>query len=216
MRLLKPEMDEIKERNKDNMQAAQMENLALYKKAGVNPFGGCLPMLLQMPILVAVFQFVPSAFEFRQQSFLWATDLSHFDSILNFGKYPIIETIYGSHVSLFTLLMTISTLIYTRLNNQITGGMNEQMKWISYLMPIMFLGFFNKYPAALSYYYFLSNCVTFTQQWAIKFFVDEDKLRAQINESKNKTGDEKKSAFQKKMEEMAKSRGLNINPPNKK
>ncbi len=216
MRLLKPELDEIKEKHKDNMQASQMENLALYKKAGVNPFGGCLPMLLQMPILVAVFQFVPSAFEFRQQSFLWATDLSHFDSILNFGKYPIIDTIYGSHISLFTLLMTISTLIYTRLNNQITGGMNEQMKWISYLMPIMFLGFFNKYPAALSYYYFLSNCVTFTQQWAIKFFVDENKLRAQINESKNKTGDEKKSAFQKKMEEMAKSRGLNINPPNKK
>ncbi len=213
MKLLKPEIDAIKEKNKDNMQAVQMENLALYKKAGVNPLGGCLPMLLQMPILVAVFQFVPSAFEFRQQAFLWATDLSIYDSIWNFGKIPIIDTIYGSHVSLFTLLMTVSTLIYTKMNNDITG-VNEQMKWISYLMPIVFLGFFNKYPAALSYYYFLSNCVTFTQQWAIKKFVDEGKLMAQIKDAQSKKGEVKKSAFQKRLEEMAKSRG--IEPPKKK
>jgi len=215
MRLLKPEMDEIKERNKDNMQAVQMENLALYKKAGVNPLGGCLPMLLQMPILVAVFQFVPSAFEFRQQAFLWADDLSIYDSIWNFGKLPIIDSIYGDHVSLFTLLMTISTLIYTRMNNQLTG-VNEQMKYISYLMPILFLGFFNKYAAALTYYYFLSNVVTFTQQWAIKKFVDEDKLKAQIHEARNKKGEVKKSAFQKRLEEMAKSRGVDMNQVNKK
>lgn len=204
MRILKPEIDAIKAKYPDNMQAAQMENLKLYKQAGVNPLGGCLPLLLQMPILIAVFQFVPSAFEFRQQSFLWATDLSHFDSILDFPKYPIIDRIYGSHVSLFTLLMTISTLIYTRMNNEVTG-VNEQMKWISYLMPIMFLGFFNSYAAALSYYYFLSNCVTFTQQWAIRKFVDENKLIAQINEAKSKTGPEKKSAFQKRLEEMSKA-----------
>ncbi len=215
MKLLKPEMDEIKEKNKDNMQAVQMENLKLYKKAGVNPLGGCLPMLLQMPILVAVFQFVPSAFEFRQQSFLWADDLSIYDSIWNFGKLPIIDSIYGDHVSLFTLLMTISTLIYTRMNNQLTG-VNEQMKYISYLMPILFLGFFNKYAAALTYYYFLSNVVTFTQQWAIKKFVDEDKLKAQIHESRNKTGEVKQSAFQKRIEEMAKARGVDMNKVKKK
>lgn len=209
MRLLKPEMDEIKEKHKDDMQAIQVENLKLYKKAGVNPLGGCLPMLLQMPILIAVFQFVPSAFEFRQQAFLWADDLSIYDSIWNFGKIPVIDYIYGDHVSLFTLLMTISTLIYTRMNNQITGGMNEQMKYISYLMPILFLGFFNKYAAALTYYYFLSNVVTFTQQWFIKKFVDEDKLKAQIHESKNKKTDDKKSAFQKRLEEMAKAKGVN-------
>lgn len=214
MRILKPEIDAIKEKFKDNMQGAQMENLKLYKQAGVNPLGGCLPLLLQMPILVAVFQFVPSAFEFRQQSFLWATDLSHFDSILDFPKYPIIDRIYGSHISLFTLLMTISTLIYTRMNNQVTG-VNDQMKWISYLMPIMFLGFFNSYAAALSYYYFLSNCVTFTQQWAIKKFVDEDKLIAQINEAKTKKGDDKKSAFQKRLEEMSKAKGINTGSNNK-
>jgi YidC/Oxa1 family membrane protein insertase len=215
MKLLKPEMDEIKERNKDNMQAAQMENLALYKKAGVNPLGGCLPMLLQMPILVAVFQFVPSAFEFRQQTFLWADDLSIYDSIWNFGKLPVINTIYGDHVSLFTLLMTISTLIYTRMNNQLTG-VNEQMKYISYLMPILFLGFFNKYAAALTYYYFLSNVVTFTQQWAIKKFVDEDKLKTQIHEARNKKGESKQSAFQKRLEEMARARGVDVNKGKKK
>lgn len=211
MRLLKPEMDEIKEKYKDDMQTIQMENLKLYKKAGVNPLGGCLPMLLQMPILIAVFQFVPSAFEFRQQAFLWADDLSIYDSIWNFGKIPVIDYIYGDHVSLFTLLMTVSTLIYTRMNNQLTGGMNEQMKYISYLMPIMFLGFFNKYAAALTYYYFLSNVVTFTQQWAIRKFVDEDKLKAQIHESKNKKTDDKKSAFQKRLEELAKAKSAEQN-----
>ena len=216
MRLLKPEMDEIKEKHKDDMQTIQMENLKLYKKAGVNPLGGCLPMLLQMPILVAVFQFVPSAFEFRQQSFLWASDLSIYDSIWDFGKLPIIDTIYGDHVSLFTLLMTISTLIYTRMNNQVTG-VNDQMKYISYLMPILFLGFFNKYAAALTYYYFLSNVITFTQQWAIKFFVDENKLKAQIHESKNrKDSDIKKSGFQARLEEMAKARGLDSNKKSNK
>ena len=211
MRLLKPEMDEIKEKYKDDMQTIQVENLKLYKQAGVNPLGGCLPMLLQMPILIAVFQFVPSAFEFRQQAFLWADDLSIYDSVWNFGKLPVIDYIYGDHVSLFTLLMTISTLIYTRMNNQITGGMNEQMKYISYLMPILFLGFFNKYAAALTYYYFLSNIVTFSQQWAIKKFVDEDKLKAQIHDSKSKKVEDKKSAFQKRLEEIAKAKDASKN-----
>ena len=215
MRLLKPEMDEIKEKYKDDMQTLQMENLKLYKKAGVNPLGGCLPMLLQMPILVAVFQFVPSAFEFRQQAFLWADDLSIYDSIWTFGKLPIIDTIYGDHVSLFTLLMTISTLIYTKMNNELTAGMNEQMKYISYIMPILFLGFFNKYAAALTYYYFLSNVITFTQQWAIRKFVNEDKLKSQIHEAKNRKEDDKKSAFQKRLEEMAKTRN-DMNNSNKK
>ncbi len=206
MRLLKPEMDLIKEKYKDDTQTQQVENLKLYQKAGVNPLGGCLPMLLQMPILVAVFQFVPSAFEFRQQAFLWADDLSIYDSIWTFGKLPIINSIYGDHVSLFTLLMTISTLIYTKMNNELTAGMNEQMKYISYIMPILFLGFFNKYAAALTYYYFLSNVITFTQQWAIRKFVDEDKLRVQITEARNKKGDDKKSAFQKRLEELSKTR----------
>lgn len=210
MKLLKPEMDAIKEKYKDDAQKVQLENLALYRKAGVNPLGGCLPMLLQMPILVAVFQFVPSAFEFRQQAFLWADDLSIYDSIWTFGKLPIINTIYGDHVSLFTLLMTISTLIYTKMNNEMSAGMNEQMKYVSYIMPILFLGFFNKYAAALTYYYFLSNVVTFTQQFVIRKFVDENKLKQQIHDAKNRKGDDK-PAFQKRLEEMAKARGVDMN-----
>mgnify|MGYP000353476947 CR=1 FL=1 len=150
-------------------------------------------------------------FSLRQKSFLWADDLSIYDSVWNFGKLPVIDYIYGDHVSLFTLLMTISTLIYTRMNNQITGGMNEQMKYISYLMPILFLGFFNKYAAALTYYYFLSNIVTFSQQWAIKKFVDEDKLKAQIHDSKSKKVEDKKSAFQKRLEEIAKAKDASKN-----
>lgn len=204
MRVLKPEIDELKEKFKDNMQQFQLEQMALYKKAGVNMFGGCLPMLLQMPILIAVFQFVPSAFEFRQQAFLWADDLSIYDSIWNFGKIPVIESIYGDHVSLFTLLMTISTLIYTKMNNELTSGMNDQMKYISYIMPIMFLGFFNRYASALTYYYFLSNMVTFTQQFVIRRLVDEDKLKAQIAESRSRSTNDK-SAFQTRLEEMAKA-----------
>lgn len=216
MRLLKPELDEIKAKYENDAQKIQMENLAMYRKAGVNPLGGCLPMLLQMPILIAVFQFVPSAFEFRQQAFLWADDLSIYDSIWNFGKIPVINSIYGDHVSLFTLLMTISTLIYTKMNNELTTGMNEQMKYISYIMPILFLGFFNKYAAALTYYYFLSNVITFSQQWAIRKFVDEDKLKAQIHEAKNRKDSDKKSAFQKRLEEMAKQRGVDVNGAGKK
>lgn len=201
MRLLKPEMDEIKEKHGDDMQKVQMENMKLFKQAGVSPMGGCVPILLQMPFLIAMFAFFPSAFELRQQEFLWATDLSSYDSIWTFGKIPIIETIYGDHVSLFTLLMTLSTLIYTHLNNQMTG-VTGQMKWIGYMMPIVFLGVFNNYAAGLSYYYFVSNMITFAQQWGIRQFIDEKKLHEQIQENKKKPV--QKSKFQQRLEEMAK------------
>lgn len=204
MRLLKPELDEIREKFKDEMAKIQTETMKLYKKAGVSPVGGCLPMLLQFPILIAMFAFFPSSFELRQQPFLWAVDLSRYDSILELGfEIPF----YGSHVSLFTLLMTISTIIYTRMNNQLTGA-NSQMKVIAYVMPVMFLGFFNNYPAALSYYYFLANVITFMQQAIIKRFVDEDKLRKQIAENKSKKVTIKKSSFQKRLEDYAKKKGV--------
>lgn len=206
MRLLKPELDEIKEKNKGDMAKTQMDTMNLYKKAGVSPMGGCLPMLLQFPILIAMFSFFPSSFELRQQSFLWASDLSQYDSIFNFpGGFSI--PFYGNHVSLFTLLMTASTIIYTRLNNQLTAA-GAQMKIISYVMPIMFLGFFNNYPAALSYYYFLANMITFGQQAIFKRFVDEDKLHKQIAENKKKKVNLKKSSFQKRMEDYAKKKGI--------
>jgi len=206
MKVLKPEIDAIKEKNKGDMQKTQVETMAFYKKVGVSPMGGCLPMLLQMPILMSIFFFFPSSIELRQESFLWAQDLSRFDSIFELGfSIPF----YGSHVSLFTLLMTLSTFLYTYMNNQVSG-VTGQMKYMGYIMPVFFLGFFNNYAAGLTYYYFLSNMITFTQQWAIRqFFVDEDKIKAQIAANRNKKGPAKKpSSFQQKLEAMAKKRGI--------
>lgn len=201
MRVIKPEMDEIKEKYGKDPQKLQAENMKLFRKAGVSPLGGCVPMLLQMPILLALFNFFPVSFELRQQSFLWADDLSTYDSIWTFGQVPVINFIYGDHVSLFTLLMTISTLIYTRMNNQISG-IGGQMKYMGYIMPIVFLGFFNRYSAGLSYYYFLSNMITFGQQAVIRRFVNDDKIHAKIQENKKKPV--KKSRFQERLENMAK------------
>lgn len=208
MRILKPEIDELKAKHGENLQKFQQEQMALYKKAGVSPLGGCLPLLLQMPFLIAMFQFFPSSIELRQQSFLWAEDLSTFDSIWTFGNVPLIGTIYGDHVSLFTVLMTITTLIYTLLNNQLTGA-TGQMKYIGYIMPIFFLGFFNNYASGLTYYYFLTNVISIGQQFLIRRFVDEDALHRKIQENKKKPV--KKSAFQQRLEDMAKKRGINPN-----
>ena len=200
MRVLKPEIDAIKEKYEGETQKIQQENMALYRKAGVNPAGGCLPMIIQMPVLFAMFRFFPSAFDLRQQGFLWATDLSRFDSVLHLGfDIPF----YGSHVSLFTLLMTVTTLVYTRFNNQMSGA-TGQMKWIGYLMPIMFLGFFNNYASGLTYYYFVSTLITFSQQIVIrKFFIDEDKIRLQLAENQKNPKKKKASGFQKRLEDMA-------------
>lgn len=199
MRILKPEIDEIKEKHGSDLQKVQSENMSLYKKAGVSPMSGCVPMLLQMPILFAMFQFFPNAFELRQKTFLWSDDLSTYDSILDFGfNIPF----YGDHVSLFTLLMTLSTLIYTHLNNQISG-VTGQMKWIGYFMPVIFLGVLNDYASGLTWYYFVSNMITFGQQYAIRRMVDDKKLHAQIAESRKKPV--VKSAFQKRMEDAMKA-----------
>lgn len=209
MKVLKPEVDELNEKYaKEEPMKKQQALMALYKKAGVNPLGGCLPMLLQMPILIAMFRFFPASIELRQQSFLWATDLSSYDSIWTFGYVPVIDYLYGDHVSLFTLLMTISTIMYTRMNDQFSGANNPQMaqmKWIMYLMPIIFLGVFNNYSAGLSYYYFLANMFTFAQQWIIRKLVDEDAIHAKIQENKKKPA-APKSKFQARLEEMAKQR----------
>jgi len=199
MKVLKPEIDKINEKNKgkDPMKI-QQETMSLYRKAGVNPMGGCLPMLFQFPILIAMFQFFPASIELRQQSFLWADDLSSYDSIYNLGfNIPF----YGDHVSLFTLLMTISTLFYTRMNSSMATGQMAQMKWMMYLMPIMFLGFFNNYAAGLTYYYFLANMFTMTQQYFMNRFIDEDVILAQIEANKKKPP-KPKSKFQKKLEDI--------------
>ncbi|HEX5003474.1 MAG TPA: membrane protein insertase YidC, partial [Bacteroidia bacterium] len=200
MKVLKPEMEEIQAKHKDEPLKSQQELMSLYKKAGVSPFGGCLPMILQLPILIAMFRFFPASIELRQQSFLWAHDLSTYDSILDLGfKIPF----YGDHVSLFTILMTISTIMYTYLNSQMTAT-NPQMKWMMYLMPIMFLGIFNNYSAGLSYYYFLANMISFGQQFLFRSTVDEKALHAKIQENKKRPQTQTKSKFQQRLEQMAK------------
>ncbi len=206
MRVLKPEVDEIGKKfpKKEDAMKKQQATMALYKSVGVNPMAGCVPQLLQFPILLAMFRFFPASFELRQQSFLWATDLSSFDSILDL---PFKIPGYGDHVSLFTLLMTISTILYTRINNQMMSGTTQMpgMKLMMYLMPIMFLGIFNSYSSGLSYYYLLANLITFAQIFIIRRFVDENKLRAQLQANKQKPV--KKSRFQQRLEDAAKQRG---------
>ncbi|NVO21018.1 MAG: membrane protein insertase YidC [Bacteroidetes bacterium] len=206
MRILKPEVEEINAKypKKEDALKKQQATMALYKKAGANPMSGCVPMLLQFPILIAMFRFFPASIELRQQSFLWAHDLSSYDSILNL---PFTIPWYGDHVSLFCLLMTISTIIYTKMNNDMMGSTNTMpgMKTMMYLMPIMFLGFFNSYSSGLSYYYLLANLFTFAQMFVIRRMVNEQKLHARIQENKKKPV--AKSGFQKRLEEMAKKQG---------
>ena len=214
-RVLKPEMDALNEKYKDaDAMKKQQATMNLYRQAGVNPMAGCIPMVLQFPILIAMYRFFPASIELRQESFLWADDLSSYDSILDLGfNIPF----YGDHVSLFTLLMAASTFLYTKFNQSATmasGPQAQQMKIIMYMMPIFFLGFFNNFSAGLSYYYFLANVTSMIQQWAIKkFFIDEEKIHAQIQQNKKNPKKAKKSKFQQRLEDMAKQRGYN--PPKK-
>jgi YidC/Oxa1 family membrane protein insertase len=214
MRVLKPEIDELNEKykNEDPLKK-QQATMALYKQAGVNPMAGCIPVLLQMPILYALFSFFPASIELRQQGFLWAHDLSTYDSVYNFGfNVPW----YGDHVSLFALLMTGSTLLYTWSNSQLMGTNNQMpgMKWMMYLMPIVFLGFLNNYSAGLSWYYFLANMFTFTQTWVMqKFVINHDALHQKIQENKKKPA--KVSKFQQRLEQMTKERQQQLNQKKK-
>ena len=206
MRVVKPEVEEINKRypKQEDAMKKQQAIMAMYRQGGIKPMAGCLPMLLQMPVLFAMFKFFPSSYELRQQPFLWATDLSSYDSVWDFGfEIPF----YGDHVSLFCLLMTIATLAYTVLNNKMmaTGGNEQQMKmmkWMMYLMPIMFLGIFNNFAAGLTYYYLLVNIITFIQMGAFRLLINEDKLRATIQARKNKPVS--KSKWQQRMESMVK------------
>ncbi len=205
MRVLKPEIEEINQKypKQEDAMKKQQATMALYKKAGVSPMSGCVPMLLQMPILFAFFRFFPASFELRQQGFLWATDLSSYDSILDLSfNIPF----YGDHVSLFTLLMTISTIIYTKINNDMMGSSNQMpgMKTMMYIMPIMFLGMFNSFASGLSYYYFLANVFTFLQMFLFRKFINEEKIHLKIQENKKKNVTVKKSKWQQRLEDLAK------------
>ncbi len=202
MKVLKPQIEEINNRiPKDKAMERQQATMALYKKAGVNPMGGCLPMLLQMPILFAMFQFFPASIELRQESFLWATDLSSYDSIL---ELPFNIPFYGSHVSLFCLLMAITNIVYTKINQEMTQSSQQMpgMKGMMYMMPVMFLFFFNNYASGLSYYYFVSTLITIGQTLLIRRFVDEKALLLKLKANQKKPV--KKSKFQQRLEDMQK------------
>lgn len=206
MKVLKPEVDEINAKfGTDKAMEKQQAVMNLYKKAGVNPLGGCLPMLFQIPVLFAMFFFFPTSIELRQQSFLWAHDLSTYDSIVTLPF--TVPFGYGNHVSLFCLLMTITTIISTYMNSQTqsTDAM-PGMKTMMYLMPVVFLFILNSYASGLSYYYFLANVITIGQMYAFRYMVDEEKIRAQIQLNKKKPV--VKSNFQKKLEEMSKQQGI--------
>lgn len=201
MKVLKPELDALKEKTGGDMQAMQQEQMKLYREMGVNPISGCVPLLLQMPFLFAMFFFFPNSIELRGESFLWATDLSTYDVLFNLGfTIPF----YGSHVSGFTLLMTLSTLAITWSNNQVSS-VQGPMKNIGYFMPIIFMFVLNSYSAGLSFYYFISNVVTFGQQTLIRRFVDEDKIRNQLIENKKKVATKGKSKFQQRLEDAMKA-----------
>lgn len=214
MRVLKPQVDEIaKKYPADKAMERQQATMKLYKQAGVNPMGGCLPMLIQMPILIALFYFFPGAIELRQQSFLWANDLASYDSI---ATLPFTIPFYGNHVSLFCLLMTATNIIYMIMNNR-NQPQNDQMKGMQtmmYIMPIMFLFIFNSYSSGLSYYYFIATLITILQTWIIRRFVNDEKLLKQIELAKTKPV--KKSGFQKRMEEMQRMQAEKLKAQQKK
>lgn len=207
MRVLKPKIDEINKKypKQEDAMKKQQEIMSLYSLYGVSPMGGCLPMLIQFPILMALFLFVPSAIELRQQSFLWADDLSTYDAFINF---PFHIPFLGSHLSLFCLLMTVTNILNTRyMMQQQDTGANPQMaamKWMSYLMPIMFLFILNDYPSGLNYYYFLSTLISVATTIILRKTTNEEALLAQLEANKKDPKQMKKSSFAARLEAMQK------------
>lgn len=202
MRILAPDIKAINEKypGQENAMKRQQKTMALYSQAGANPMSGCLPMLLQMPILFAMFSFFPSAIELRGQSFLWAHDLSAPDAIISWsGNIPLVTEYFGNHISLFCLLMTVTNIIYTRINMQNSPGQMPGMQAMMYIMPIFFMIFFNNYAAGLSYYYFLSLLITIIQTYVIRMMIKEDTVRAKMAENAKKP--KKKSGLMARLEE---------------
>ena len=199
MKALKPEIDELKAKFGDDQQAFGTEQMKLYRQAGVNPLGGCLPALLQLPVFFALLSFFPNAIELRQSGFLWVKDFSTYDSILDL---PFTIPFYGNHVSLFTILFVITSLLMAMYSMNMAGDQsNPMMKYLPFIMPVMFLGIFNKLPASLTYYYFVSNAITLGLQFVIQnYIIDPDKIHAQIQAKKKETP--KESKLMQKMAEM--------------
>ena len=202
MRVLKPQLDEINAKYPpEKMQERQQATMALYQKAGVSPMSGCLPMLFQFPVLMAMFWFLPTAIELRGQSLFWADDLSTYDAIITWNT-PI--PLFGTHLSLFCLIMTVVNIVYTHITMQQQSGGQEMkmMRWMMYLMPLMFLFFFNDYAAGLSYYYFVSLLMTIIQTMIFRWAVDDKKVLAEMEANAKKKGTQKKSGFAARLEAM--------------
>jgi YidC/Oxa1 family membrane protein insertase len=201
MKALKPELDELKEKHGDDKQAYGVDQMKLYREAGVNPLGGCLPALLQLPVFFALLSFFPQSIELRQSKFLWAKDLSTYDSIYDL---PFSIPFYGDHISLFTILFVITSLIlalYSMNTNMGADQSNPMMKYLPFIMPIMFLGIFNKLSASLTFYYFVSNVITLALQFVIQqWIIDPEKIHAQIKAKRSAPPKENK--LMKKMMEM--------------
>ena len=210
MRVLRPQIQEIEKKypgkEQDMMMKRQQATMELYQKVGVNPMSGCLPMLIQMPVLLAFFFFFPAAIELRQQSFLWASDLSTYDSIISWsGNIPLITQFMGNHISLFCLLMTIVNVIYTRYNMSMTDTGQQTipgMKYMPIFMSVFMFFFLNSYPSGLNYYYFLSTLYSIVLTLLMKQFINEDKILAQLEENKKKP--KKKSGFMARLAEAQK------------
>ncbi|WP_426490791.1 membrane protein insertase YidC [Hymenobacter sp. 102] len=202
MKVLKPELDAIKEKYPDDQVKQQQETMKLHQSMGVNPLSGCIPTLLTIPILFAMFQFFPNAIELRQQPFLWAHDLSTYDDLI---KLPFEVPFLGSHISLFTVLMTLSTLAMTYQSNQTNSAMQGPMKFYSYLMPLVFFFVLNSFAAGLTWYYLVSNLVTMAQQAITRRFVDDAKVRAKLEANKVKNKDKKPTGFAARLQDAMKA-----------
>ena len=217
MRVLAPDIKAINDKypGNENALTRQQKTMALYSQAGASPMSGCLPMLLQMPVLFAMFSFFPSCIELRGESFLWAHDLSAPDAIISWNvDIPLITKYFGNHISLFCLLMTGTNIIYTYLNMQNQSNTMPGMKWMMYLMPVMFMVFFNNYASGLSYYYFLSLLITIIQTYSFRFIIKEDKVRAKMRENAKKP--KKKSGFMARLEEMQRQQQAMLREQQKK
>jgi YidC/Oxa1 family membrane protein insertase len=205
MRVLKPQVEELKKKYPQKEQAMELQQatMKLYSQAGASPLSGCLPMLLPLPILIALYWLFPTSIELRQQSFLWAEDLSSYDAIISWKQnIPLITGFMGNHISLFCLLMTIVNVVYTKINMAMTNTGQQQMPGMSmmmYIMPVMFFFFFNQSSSGLSYYFLVSTLITIAQTMLFRFNVNEAKLLAKLEENKKKP--KKKSGFMKRLEE---------------
>ena len=208
MRVLRPQVEALNEKypGQEKAMERQKATMELYSRAGASPMSGCLPMLLQFPILIALYNFFPSSIELRQQSFLWADDLSTYDAVIRWDAHiPFISAYLGNHLSLFCLLMTAVNIVYTKFNMEMTNTGQQQMpgmKMMMYMMPLMFLFFFNQSASALSYYFLVSTLITITQTLSFRFIINEDKLLAKLEENKKKPA--KKSGFMKRLEQAQK------------